>query len=92
MCFSSKALGCNVLTGDGYLFASEAGADLSGMEFSNAYAITPKYSSITKTAFYEWASFTYEDGSMIEGAGSKRGRSVIAKKSSEGQKVFATIR
>ena len=89
--FLSKALGCNVLTGDGYLFASEAGADLSGMEFSNAYAITPKYSSITKTAFYEWASFTYEDGSMIEGAGSKRGRSVIAKKLSEGQKVFAQL-
>ena len=89
--FRSKALGCNVLTGDGYLFASEAGADLSGMEFSNAYAITPKYSSITKTAFYEWASFTYEDGSMIEGAGSKRGRSVIAKKLSEGQKVFAQL-
>ena len=89
--FLSKALGCNVLTGDGYLLASEAGADLSGMEFSNAYAITPKYSSITKTAFYEWASFTYEDGSMIEGAGSKRGRSVIAKKLSEGQKVFAQL-
>jgi len=89
--FLSKALGCNVLTGDGYLFASESGADLSGMEFSNAYAITPKYSSITKTAFYEWASFTYEDGSIIEGAGSKRGRSVIAKKLSEGQKVFAQL-
>ena len=39
--FLSKALGCNVLTGDGYLMAAEAGADLSGMEFSNAYAISP---------------------------------------------------
>ncbi|MEH7178469.1 FAD-binding protein [Neobacillus vireti] len=89
--FLSKALGCNVLTGDGYLLASEAGADFSGMEFSNAYAITPKFSSITKTAFYNWAVFTYEDGSIIEGAGSQRGRSVIAKKLQGGQKVFAQL-
>src|SRR4030095_9253363 len=39
--FLSKTLGSNVLTGDGYLMAAEAGADLSGMEFSNAYAISP---------------------------------------------------
>ncbi|MEP0872581.1 FAD-binding protein [Trichocoleus desertorum AS-A10] len=77
--FLSKALGCNVLTGDGYLMAAEAGADFSGMEFSNAYAISPGFSSVTKTRFYDWASFTYEDGTVIEGAGSKRGRSVIAK-------------
>lgn len=76
--FLSKALGCNVLTGDGYLLAAEAGADFSGMEFSNAYAISPSFSSVTKTRFYDWASFTYEDGTVIEGAGSKRGRSVIA--------------
>src|SRR3954447_11516397 len=37
--FLSKALGCDVNTGDGALLAAEAGADLSGMEFSNAYAI-----------------------------------------------------
>lgn len=76
--FLSKALGCNVLTGDGLLMAAEAGADFSGMEFSNAYAICPTFASVTKTRFYEWASFTYEDGTPIEGAGSKRGRSVIA--------------
>ncbi|MET0412203.1 MAG: FAD-binding protein, partial [Polyangiaceae bacterium] len=39
--FLSKALGCNVLTGDGGLMAAEVGADMSGMEFSNAYAIAP---------------------------------------------------
>ncbi|BCL33862.1 FAD-dependent oxidoreductase [Nostoc sp. MS1] len=77
--FLSKALGCNVLTGDGLLMAAEAGADFSGMEFSNAYAIAPAFSSVTKTRYYDWASFTYEDGTPIEGAGSKRGRSVIAK-------------
>lgn len=76
--FLSKALGCNVLTGDGYLMAAEAGADMSGMEFSNAYAIAPAFSSVTKTLFYNWATFTYEDGTPIPGAGSQKGRSVIA--------------
>ena len=77
--FLSKALGCNVLTGDGYLMAAEAGAEMSGMEFSNAYGISPAFSSVTKTLFYNWATFTYEDGTEIPGAGSQRGRSVIAK-------------
>jgi succinate dehydrogenase/fumarate reductase flavoprotein subunit len=77
--FLSKALGCNVLTGDGYLMAAEAGADLSGMEFSNAYAISPAFASVTKTLFYKWATFTYEDGSEIPGAKSQGGRSVIAR-------------
>ncbi len=77
--FLSKALGCNVLTGDGYLMAAEAGAEMSGMEFSNAYGISPAFSSVTKTLFYNWATFTYEDGTVIPGAGSQRGRSVIAK-------------
>jgi len=76
--FLSKALGCNVLTGDGYLMAAEAGAEMSGMEFSNAYGISPAFSSVTKTLFYNWATFTYEDGTAIPGAGSQRGRSVIA--------------
>ncbi|MDZ8080291.1 MAG: FAD-dependent oxidoreductase [Nostoc sp. SerVER01] len=76
--FLSKALGCNVLTGDGYLMAAEAGAEMSGMEFSNAYGISPAFSSVTKTLFYNWATFTYEDGTVIPGAGSQKGRSVIA--------------
>jgi succinate dehydrogenase/fumarate reductase flavoprotein subunit len=88
--FLSKALGTNVLTGDGYLLAAEAGANLSGMEFSNAYAIAPAFSSVTKTAFYTWATFYYQDGSIIEGAGSQRGRSVIAK-TLQTQPVYARL-
>ncbi|WP_437320567.1 FAD-dependent oxidoreductase [Sorangium sp. So ce385] len=76
--FLSKALGTNVLTGDGGLMAAETGAEMSGMEFSNAYAIAPAFASVTKTLFYNWATFYYEDGRVIEGAGSQRGRSVIA--------------
>ncbi|MBP1994404.1 FAD-dependent oxidoreductase [Paenibacillus eucommiae] len=77
--FLSKALGCNVLTGDGYLMAAEAGGEMSGMEFSNAYAISAAFGSVTKTAFYNWASFYKQDGSLIEKAGSLRGRSEIAR-------------
>ncbi|WP_411036010.1 FAD-dependent oxidoreductase [Shinella sp. BYT-45] len=77
--FMSKALGCDVLTGDGYLMGAEAGAELSGMEFSSAYAISPAFASITKTALYRFAQFYRKDGSLIEGAGSARGRSVIAR-------------
>ncbi|KAA8998785.1 FAD-binding protein [Paenibacillus spiritus] len=89
--FLSKALGCNVLTGDGYLFAAEAGASLSGMEFSNAYAICPTFSSVTKTAYYSYASFYYEDGTVVEGAGSKKGRSVIARNLLAGRQVYARL-
>ncbi len=77
--FMSKALGCDVLTGDGYLMGAEAGAELSGMEFSSAYAISPAFASITKTALYRFAQFYRRDRSLIEGAGSARGRSIIAR-------------
>ncbi|MFP3123490.1 FAD-binding protein [Ectobacillus funiculus] len=77
--FLSKALGTNVLTGDGYLLAAEAGASFSGMEFSTAYSLAPAFSPVTKSAFYTWATFYYEDGTVIEGAGSQKGRSVIAR-------------
>ena len=77
--FLSRALGCNVLTGDGYLLGAEVGAQLSGMEFSNAYGLGPAFASVTKSLFYNWASFYDRDGRRIEGAGSSRGRGVIAK-------------
>ncbi|MGY5011778.1 FAD-dependent oxidoreductase [Streptomyces sp. 900105755] len=77
--FQSKTLGCDVNTGDGALLAVEAGAQLSGMEFSNAYAIAPKGTSLTKTAYYSWASFYRADGSVLEGAASQGGRSAIAR-------------
>lgn len=76
--FLSKALGCNVLTGDGYLMAAEVGVAMSGMEFSNIYGLTPAWSSVTKGAYYRWATFTYEDGTEIGNATFAQ-RSTIAK-------------
>ncbi|WP_040815504.1 FAD-binding protein [Nocardia concava] len=88
--FLSRALGTNVDTGDGALMAAEAGARFSGMEFSNAYAIVPKGSTITKTAYYGYATFFHEDGRVLEGAGSTKGRSVIAR-TLLSEKVFAQL-
>lgn len=88
--FLSKTLGSNVLTGDGYLLAAEVGAEFSGMEFSNPYAISAAFGSVTKTLFYGWATFTYEDGSMVPGAASKGGRSAIARALLQGP-VYARL-
>lgn len=64
--FLSKALGCNTNTGDGYLFAAEAGGELTGMEFSNHFSISTAFGSVTKTAHYSWAVFTDEAGNDLE--------------------------
>jgi succinate dehydrogenase/fumarate reductase flavoprotein subunit len=87
--FQSKALGCDVNTGDGALFAVEAGAELSGMEFSNAYGIAPEGTSVTKTAFYHFATFYCADGSVLEGASGQQ-RSPIARELLRG-KVFCRL-
>ncbi len=78
--FLSKALGTDVLTGDGHLMAAEAGAVFSGMEFSSAYGLGPTFSSVTKSLFYNWATFREPGGAVIEGAGSSQGRSIIAQR------------
>ncbi|SDS54595.1 FAD-dependent oxidoreductase [Bradyrhizobium canariense] len=88
--FLSKTLGSNVLTGDGYLMAAEAGAELTSMEFSNPYAISAAFGSVTKTLFYGWATFSYEDGSIVPGAASKGGRSAIARALLQGP-VYARL-
>lgn len=87
--FLSKALGCNVNTGDGALFAAEVGAELSGMEFSNAYGLAPEHASVTKNAFYRYATFYRPDGTVLEGASGTR-RSIIAKALMT-EKVYCTL-
>lgn len=64
--YLSHALGCNVNTGDAYLFGAEVGAELSGMEFSSQYGISPAYSSVTKGLIYFWASFYTDSGELID--------------------------
>jgi succinate dehydrogenase/fumarate reductase flavoprotein subunit len=76
--FLSRSLGTDVDTGDGLLFAVEAGADLSGMEFSNSYSIAPAGTSMTKSSFYRFATFFHADGTPLEGASGYQ-RSPIAR-------------
>jgi succinate dehydrogenase/fumarate reductase flavoprotein subunit len=47
--FLSRLLGCHTNTGDGYLMGVEAGAELSGMEFSNSYTTAPANSTMTRS-------------------------------------------
>jgi succinate dehydrogenase/fumarate reductase flavoprotein subunit len=74
--FLSGALGTNNLTGDGYLMAAEAGAVLSGMEFSAQYGISPAYSSVTKGVVYFWGTFSDEQGNELSAPGDRQ--SVVA--------------
>jgi succinate dehydrogenase/fumarate reductase flavoprotein subunit len=70
--FGERMLGATGLTGDGYLMAVEAGATVSGMEFSAQYACAPKRSSLNKGLPFGWASFFREDGTRLDTAGKDR--------------------
>jgi succinate dehydrogenase/fumarate reductase flavoprotein subunit len=85
--FGERMLGSATLTGDGYLMAAEAGAVLSGMEFSAQYAFTPSPSALNKGLPFRWASFTRQDGTPIVTAGRDR-HAVVAEALLEGP-VFA---
>ena len=75
----SKALGCNTNTGDGLLMTVEAGGELSGMEFSAHYSLAPEDgSSMTKTAFYRYATYSDEAGNDLEGMSRNGHRSTSA--------------
>jgi succinate dehydrogenase/fumarate reductase flavoprotein subunit len=54
--FRSGLLGSHTNTGDGYLMAAEAGAELSGMEFCSAYSVSPIWCS-TRTAIFTYARY-----------------------------------
>lgn len=58
--FRSGLIGSHANTGDGLLMAAEAGAELSGMEFSISYSLSPAWAS-TRTLPYTAARF-YDAG------------------------------
>jgi len=62
--FRSGLIGSYGNTGDGYLLAAEAGAELSGMEFSIQYTVSPAWAS-TRTLPYGAARYYDEDGMEI---------------------------
>ncbi len=63
--FLGGLLGSSTNTGDGHLMALEAGAELSGMEFSNQYSISPRWNS-TRTLIYSWARYFDADGKELD--------------------------
>lgn len=67
--FFERILGGTGLTGDGYLFAAEAGAALSGMEFTGKYTLAPHGSSLNKGLPFRWATFYRENGEVLRDAG-----------------------
>ncbi|GII63806.1 pyridine nucleotide-disulfide oxidoreductase [Sphaerisporangium krabiense] len=87
--FLSGAFGLNVDTGDGHLMAAELGAELSGMEFSNAYALSPAYGSHTKGLMMQFATYYDEDGRALEVGG--MARRPIARLLADGRPVHARL-
>lgn len=66
--FFERILGGTGLTGDGYLFAAEAGASLSGMEFTGKYTLAPHGSSLNKGLPFRWATFYRANGEVLRDA------------------------
>ncbi|MBP1886159.1 FAD-dependent oxidoreductase [Sinorhizobium mexicanum] len=66
--FFERILGGTGLTGDGYLLAAEAGAALSGMEFTGKYTLAPHGSSLNKGLPFRWATFYRENGEPLRDA------------------------
>ncbi|ANB74990.1 oxidoreductase [Paraburkholderia phytofirmans OLGA172] len=68
--FLSRLLGSDTNTGDGYLMGVEAGAELSGMEFSNYYTVAPANSTMTRSMAYAFANYHDAGGRLLPiGAG-----------------------
>ncbi len=63
--FASRLLGSQNNTGDGYLMAVEAGAELSGMEFSSYYTLSPAWSTMTRSMSYLFGTYFDADGNEI---------------------------
>jgi succinate dehydrogenase/fumarate reductase flavoprotein subunit len=64
--FASRLLGSANNTGDGLLMAAEAGADFSGMEFTNAYCVAPAGTNMTRTMAYSFARYFDADGHALD--------------------------
>lgn len=92
--FLSGGAGTDVDTGDGLLLAVEAGAELSGMEFSSAYGLAPVLSSpstATHSSFapglaLHFATLYDESGAVISGH-----RSAAFAAIADGHRIYAAI-
>lgn len=88
--FLSKLLGADNNTGDGYLMAAEAGAELSGMEFTNYYTVAPKFSSMTRSMSYVFARYFDAGGRELDIPSGPATTQALAAALLKGQ-VFCTL-
>lgn len=85
--FLSGGAGSDVDTGDGLLMGAEVGAELSGMEFSNAYALTPV--GDIRPALH-FATLYDESGTPLGGAG-LGSRAAAFAALADGRRVYAAL-
>lgn len=64
--FRSHLLGGMNNTGDGLLMAVEAGAVLSGMEFSAFFTVVPAGTTMARTMIYSFARYYDRDGRLLD--------------------------
>ena len=88
--FRSRLLGSHNNTGDGYLMGVEAGAELSGMEFSNYHTVALAESSQTRSASYSFADFFDAEGNLLPTQGRTDYTRVLARALLRGP-VYATL-
>lgn len=63
--FRSRLLGSWNNTGDGYLMAAEAGAQLSGMEFTAVYCVAPAHTTMTRSMSFAFATYYDAAGQVL---------------------------
>jgi succinate dehydrogenase/fumarate reductase flavoprotein subunit len=88
--FMSHLLGSRNNTGDGYLMAAEAGAQLADMEFSNAYCIAQAHTTLTRSAIYSFGTYYDADGEELPPA--TAGRTEMLVEAMRRGPVFCTLR
>jgi succinate dehydrogenase/fumarate reductase flavoprotein subunit len=71
--FLSGVLGDKTHTGDGYLLATELGAEFSGMEFTGQYHAAPKDTNLSRGAYRSGVGTYYDN----EGKPTKEGRQMV---------------
>ncbi|QIS15345.1 FAD-dependent oxidoreductase [Nocardia arthritidis] len=86
--FLSGGAGTDVATGDGLLFAVEAGARLSGMEFSSAYGLSPVLDSaqFAPGLALHFATLYDESGTVLSGH-----RAAAFAAMADGRRVYAAL-
>ncbi|MFT4192728.1 MAG: FAD-binding protein, partial [Comamonas sp.] len=64
--FRSRLLGAHNNTGDAYLMGAEAGALLSGLEFTGIYTIAPARTTMTRSMAYAYATYRDAGGRLLD--------------------------